>query len=112
MLGQVREDVTRNLSLAQFQLQPPPQQPQMPSFVTTHMDPFTGENDAASPPPLRFDAFGSTLPSGALAAAQAATAVLEDVPEEDLAEWRASVSRNADCPCGSGRKFKHCHGAL
>jgi len=21
-------------------------------------------------------------------------------------------SRNAPCPCGSGRKFKHCHGAL
>jgi len=20
--------------------------------------------------------------------------------------------RNADCPCGSGRKFKHCHGSL
>ena len=24
-------------------------------------------------------------------------------------EW-ASVGRNADCPCGSGRKFKRCHG--
>ena len=22
------------------------------------------------------------------------------------------VQRNASCPCGSGRKFKHCHGAL
>jgi preprotein translocase subunit SecA len=22
------------------------------------------------------------------------------------------VSRNAACPCGSGKKFKHCHGAL
>ena len=24
----------------------------------------------------------------------------------------AKVSRNAACPCGSGKKFKHCHGAL
>ncbi len=24
----------------------------------------------------------------------------------------AKVSRNAPCPCGSGKKFKHCHGAL
>jgi preprotein translocase subunit SecA len=111
MLGQVREDVTRNLSLAQFQLQPPPE-PALPSFVSTHIDPFTGENDAATPA-LRFDAFGSTLPAGALAAAQAATGeLMEAVPEEDLAEWRATVSRNAECPCGSGRKFKHCHGAL
>jgi hypothetical protein len=23
-----------------------------------------------------------------------------------------AVSRNAVCPCGSGRRFKHCHGAL
>jgi preprotein translocase subunit SecA len=22
------------------------------------------------------------------------------------------VSRNAPCPCGSGKKFKHCHGQL
>ena len=23
-----------------------------------------------------------------------------------------NVQRNADCPCGSGKKFKHCHGAV
>ncbi|WP_444544587.1 SEC-C metal-binding domain-containing protein [Sphingobium fuliginis] len=22
------------------------------------------------------------------------------------------ISRNAPCPCGSGQKYKHCHGAL
>ncbi|NCN86153.1 MAG: hypothetical protein GW909_14975, partial [Sphingomonadales bacterium] len=22
----------------------------------------------------------------------------------------SKVSRNAPCPCGSGRKYKHCHG--
>jgi len=21
------------------------------------------------------------------------------------------ISRNAQCPCGSGEKYKHCHGA-
>jgi preprotein translocase subunit SecA len=30
----------------------------------------------------------------------------------DPAEWEGKVSRNAVCPCGSGRKYKHCHGAL
>ena len=37
-------------------------------------------------------------------------------PDEDGAPAEASanakVSRNAPCPCGSGKKFKHCHGAL
>lgn len=26
--------------------------------------------------------------------------------------WRETVTRNANCPCGSGVKFKHCHGKL
>ena len=25
------------------------------------------------------------------------------------ASW-GKVGRNEDCPCGSGKKFKHCHG--
>jgi preprotein translocase subunit SecA len=29
----------------------------------------------------------------------------------DPSTW-SKVSRNATCPCGSGKKFKHCHGAL
>jgi preprotein translocase subunit SecA len=24
----------------------------------------------------------------------------------------AQIPRNAPCPCGSGRKFKHCHGRV
>lgn len=35
-----------------------------------------------------------------------------DVPEVDaetIASW-GSVGRNAPCPCGSGKKYKHCHG--
>ena len=31
--------------------------------------------------------------------------------EADPATW-GNPSRNALCPCGSGKKFKHCHGAL
>ena len=25
---------------------------------------------------------------------------------------QAKVGRNEPCPCGSGKKYKHCHGAL
>jgi preprotein translocase subunit SecA len=32
-------------------------------------------------------------------------------PAADGAETFHDVSRNAPCPCGSGRKFKRCHGA-
>ena len=33
------------------------------------------------------------------------------VDANDPATWR-NASRNAPCPCGSGKKYKHCHGRL
>jgi preprotein translocase subunit SecA len=38
---------------------------------------------------------------------------MQEVPvnPNDPNTW-GKVQRNAPCPCGSGRKFKHCHGAL
>ena len=33
----------------------------------------------------------------------------DSVDPRDPATW-ANSPRNAPCPCGSGRKFKHCHG--
>jgi preprotein translocase subunit SecA len=35
----------------------------------------------------------------------------EDRKPDDQRTW-GKVSRNAQCPCGSGKKFKHCHGAI
>lgn len=34
---------------------------------------------------------------------------IPEVDEETIASW-GDVGRNSPCPCGSGRKFKHCHG--
>ena len=52
------------------------------------------------------------------AAADGGTATLEaprgeprpGFREDDPATW-GDPSRNDPCPCGSGKKFKHCHGA-
>lgn len=30
----------------------------------------------------------------------------------DEGEGGGRIQRNAQCPCGSGKKFKHCHGAI
>ena len=42
-----------------------------------------------------------------MAGEAAAAVAFGDNPYGDL-----SISRNAPCPCGSGNKYKHCHGAL
>ncbi|PTX57786.1 protein translocase subunit secA [Litoreibacter ponti] len=38
-------------------------------------------------------------------------AALEGFDENDRSTW-GNPGRNAPCPCGSGKKFKHCHGEL
>ncbi len=48
-------------------------------------------------------------PNGA-AAPEPATAALPEFDENNRATW-GNPGRNAACPCGSGRKFKHCHGS-
>jgi len=62
----------------------------------SHIDPLTGEDEMA---PL-------DRPSQRVSR-------LEELPVNpaDPSTW-GKVQRNAPCPCGSGRKFKHCHGAL
>ncbi|WP_372799809.1 preprotein translocase subunit SecA [Paracoccus seriniphilus] len=43
--------------------------------------------------------------------ADAPTPLIEGFDENDPSTW-GNPSRNDPCPCGSGKKFKHCHGAI
>ncbi|MFC4272455.1 preprotein translocase subunit SecA [Sneathiella chungangensis] len=88
MLNQLRETVTTYLS--HVQLQNPAEQirrpePEEEEMVATHIDPVTGENE--------FE-----------------TAELS-VTDDNAENW-GKVRRNAPCPCGSGKKFKQCHGRV
>ncbi len=104
MLGAIREDVTRVLSHAQFMA--PPELPEMPDFITNHYDPLTGDDDTYD-----MDAASLGLVTTRIAPLQMGQPDLPDTLE-DTSDWQGRVSRNAPCPCGSGNKFKHCHGRL
>ncbi len=106
MLGNIREDVTRTMAFAQFRMAPPPDLPDLPDFITTHLDPFSGEDNSADWDAGTAGLIAPGLPP--LGIPQPTATELGDDPES----WKAVVSRNAPCPCGSGRKYKHCHGAL
>ncbi|MGB7406605.1 MAG: SEC-C metal-binding domain-containing protein, partial [Pacificimonas sp.] len=91
MLGSIREDVTRMLANARIAA-PEEQRGERPmpsEFVTTHVDPLTGEDNS----------FPHTKSPGPTQS-----------PAPPLPPGTGRVSRNAACPCGSGRKYKHCHG--
>jgi preprotein translocase subunit SecA len=100
MLIVIREDVTGMLAKARLSMAPT-DLPVMPDFVTHHIDPFSGEDDTIDMD-AGTGAILSRLPPLA-AAAPMMPAMAGDVD--------APASRNAPCPCGSGRKYKHCHGA-
>ncbi|MDY1007027.1 MULTISPECIES: preprotein translocase subunit SecA [unclassified Sphingomonas] len=106
MLETIREDVTKTIAHAQFQIQAPVGLPELPDFITTHFDPFTGENDSLDQARGMSGHITSQLPPMQIPQLQAA-----DIGE-DPANWEGVVSRNAPCPCGSGRKYKQCHGAV
>lgn len=106
MLASIREDVTRTMAHANFNFQAPPELPELPDFLTMHIDPLTGEDDS----------WGGEGAQGLITTRVPMLQMAAPVPDEDLgddpASWEGRVSRNAPCPCGSGRKYKHCHGAL
>ncbi|MCF2514116.1 preprotein translocase subunit SecA [Sphingomonas sp. G124] len=109
LLVEIRENVTRMLLRAQVQFdEPAPVQMMpmgasvLPDFITHHIDPLSGDDDTAD-----FDSGGTLLSS--LPPMQAPRPSL---PEQtaDGETIVAPASRNAPCPCGSGQKYKHCHG--
>jgi preprotein translocase subunit SecA len=55
-------------------------------------------------PPTAHDAFDRARKSGAIEPSPAKSA-------KPIDPRFANVMRNDDCPCGSGKKFKKCHGA-
>ncbi|CAN5492272.1 preprotein translocase subunit SecA [soil metagenome] len=106
MLEAIRVDVTRTIAYARFQLEPPPSLPDLPDFITQHFDPFTGDDDANFSGGNALGLVTTRLPP--LSIPQPDGSDFGSSPEE----WEGKVSRNAPCPCGSGRKYKHCHGAI
>jgi preprotein translocase subunit SecA len=104
LLVTIREEVTRTLMRAQIQLQPPPV-PELPEFITQHLDPFSGEDDTAD---IDAGVRGSMIPNFTSIGAIPQPPLPQGQAGGNIAE--APVSRNAPCPCGSGKKYKHCHG--
>ncbi|CAA9511613.1 MAG: Protein translocase subunit SecA [uncultured Sphingomonas sp.] len=105
LLIAIREDVTRMLSRAQVQFEEPPL-PELPAFLTQHLDPLSGEDDTYD---LDAAARGLVRPPHPDDAMNIPRPDMPALPDGVVAE---QVSRNAPCPCGSGKKFKHCHGQL
>ncbi|KQW71131.1 preprotein translocase subunit SecA [Phenylobacterium sp. Root77] len=96
LLVDLRQNVTRWLMTVEFQYAEPEPIAPLTGLTEVHMDPLTGENVAQM----------GALPDG-LSAEQRQALPITSLPDG----WE-NTGRNQGCPCGSGKKFKHCHGAL
>jgi preprotein translocase subunit SecA len=95
----LREGVTAQLMRVEIVQQQPEAVPELPPMQASHVNPNTGEDEMA------------------LAAAGAQTLARAGITPKPAAERKPNdpsswgkVGRNEECPCGSGKKFKHCHG--
>jgi len=96
LLTRLREDVTEQLMKVQFVSEAPRlEEEQLPEMHAHHVDPLTGRDELAD------DGDTATLTRPKDVAFDA----------KDPRTW-GKISRNAPCPCGSGKKYKHCHGAV
>jgi preprotein translocase subunit SecA len=109
MLTRLREGVTGQLmhvELARQDEVPPLEAAELPPMEAHHLDPTTGEDEFALE---TANAGGSASGNGREAAKSARVKKVGDANPADPSSW-GKVQRNALCPCGSGKKYKHCHG--
>jgi preprotein translocase subunit SecA len=98
MMGNLREGVTSKLMRVEIVSAPPPEeQANLPYMEAHKVDPLTGEDQMELA-----EAYAPAL------AGNGTERAVERNPN-DPTSW-GKVGRNEPCPCGSGKKYKHCHG--
>jgi preprotein translocase subunit SecA len=93
MIAHLREAVTAQLMRVEI-VPPEEQAPVLPAMEAHKLNPDTGEDEMA-------------FAKASLVPATNGDEVARD--PKNPTTW-GKVGRNEDCPCGSGKKFKHCHG--
>jgi preprotein translocase subunit SecA len=89
LLANMREGVTAQMMRVEI-VREAQEEPTLPAMEAHHIDPFTGQDELA---------------------ANDTYVAPENRNPNDPSSW-GRVSRNEACPCGSGKKYKHCHGVL
>ncbi|PZP45907.1 MAG: preprotein translocase subunit SecA [Azospirillum brasilense] len=102
MLFDLREDVTRWLMHVNLMPEQPLPSPEPIQVVEARQPAPPSPLDGGPADPVVFASYGH-------AATDAAVQLSPGVRADDPSTWDRTP-RNAPCPCGSGKKYKHCHG--
>jgi preprotein translocase subunit SecA len=101
MIAKLRETSTAQVMRVEIQSQADgdmlPDEDDLPLMAAHHIDATSGEDDVGE----------GLLPTFG----QATLTKNPNLDPKNPETW-GKVSRNDACPCGSGKKYKHCHGAF
>ena len=114
MLAKLREAVTGQLmhiEMAPLDEQPIMQPVELPPMHAHHIDATTGMDELAMVDAVLTAEREPRRPERERRAPLQVRKAEGGVNPKDPSTW-GRVSRNAPCPCGSGKKYKHCHGRL
>ncbi len=102
MLSKLREAVTGQLMRVELADNIPTElfDEDLPDMEAMHINPMTGEDEMMEAELAFADGSTTTVRRGAVG-----------MNPEDPSTW-GKIPRNTPCPCGSGKKYKHCHGKL
>jgi preprotein translocase subunit SecA len=114
LVSEIDRDFLRTITHIQVAVQPAPEAPELSRITYSAPGESTIFGGARAQAASQATAGGGA--SEAMAAAAAAGAKRPAAPGaatvvKDKSDPYATVGRNEPCPCGSGRKYKHCHGA-
>jgi preprotein translocase subunit SecA len=104
MLVELKERVTGLLARVELAPERPMEPPPMMQMMDSHALNLAGDSQMS----------GELAVADRTAAPQVVSMAPNRTPAvdpQDESTW-AGTARNASCPCGSGKKFKHCHGRL
>ncbi|MGH6794314.1 MAG: SEC-C metal-binding domain-containing protein, partial [Methylocella sp.] len=110
LITHLREMTTAQLNRVEVAFEPPPP---MEALEVSHADasayPDRAIHAAFGPPRAAPAVSRAAKPVLGGSGADATETLVREPPEERAVYGK--VGRNQPCPCGSGRKYKHCHGA-
>ena len=117
LITQLRETTTSQLSRVEIAFEQPDAQ-MIPPMQAGEFEPMNGSgssnHDELAQLITRLGSSADLMPHNGATVLDALGGTETDtmpVNGDDPATW-GRVGRNAPCPCGSGKKYKHCHGAL
>ena len=119
MQHRLRETVTRALAVVEVQARPSEQtvvmHPRAQEMRESRQDPAAAGGQAMAQPAQATGTYGG---GSAGTGSPARGGTVRRMPPAGVTadpnnpETWGKVARNAPCPCGSGKKYKHCHGAV